>query len=88
MWWVQSWSHETRGCASVPVLPFILTSSLYAGVPGLQGIDSGPRAHLGEAANPWVGVTPTFYKNKFFCANRSAYQIVVHMKNFPKINLV
>jgi hypothetical protein len=37
-------------------------------------------------------VTPTFYKNKFFCANRSAYknayQIVVHMKNFPKINLV
>jgi hypothetical protein len=37
-------------------------------------------------------VTPTFYKNKFFCPNRSAYknayQIVVHMKNFPKINLV
>jgi hypothetical protein len=37
-------------------------------------------------------VTPTFYKNKFFCANRSAYknayQIEVHMKNFPKINLV
>jgi hypothetical protein len=39
-----------------------------------------------------LNVTPTFYKNKFFCANRSAYknayQIVVHMKNFPKINLV
>jgi hypothetical protein len=37
-------------------------------------------------------VTPTFYKNKKFCANRSAYknayQIVVHMKNFPKINVV
>jgi hypothetical protein len=37
-------------------------------------------------------VTPTFYKNNFFCANRSAYknayQIVVHMKNFSKINLV
>jgi hypothetical protein len=35
-----------------------------------------------------VNVTPTFCKNNFFCANRSAYQIVVHMKNFPKINLV
>jgi hypothetical protein len=33
-------------------------------------------------------VTPTFYKNNFFCPHRSAYQIVVHMKNFPKINLV
>jgi hypothetical protein len=37
-------------------------------------------------------VTPSFYKNKFFCPNRSAYknayQIVVHMKNLPKINLV
>jgi hypothetical protein len=37
-------------------------------------------------------VTPTFYKNRKICANRSAYknayQIVVHMKNFPKINLV
>jgi hypothetical protein len=37
-------------------------------------------------------VTPTFYKNKKICANRSAYknayQIIVHMKNFPKINLV
>jgi hypothetical protein len=37
-------------------------------------------------------VTPTFYKNKFFCPHRSAYknvyQIVVLMKNFPKINLV
>jgi hypothetical protein len=39
-----------------------------------------------------VYVTPTFYKNKFFCANRgaykNAYQIIVHMKNFQKINLV
>jgi hypothetical protein len=33
-------------------------------------------------------VTPTFYKNKIFCPHRSAYQIVVHMKNFSKINLV
>jgi hypothetical protein len=33
-------------------------------------------------------VTPTFYKNKKICANRSAYknayQIVVHMKSFQK----
>jgi hypothetical protein len=37
-------------------------------------------------------VTPTFYKNKNICANRNAYknayQIIVLMKNFPKINLV
>jgi TolA-binding protein len=36
-------------------------------------------------------VTPTFCKNKNFCANRSAYknayQIIVLLKNFPKINL-
>jgi hypothetical protein len=40
----------------------------------------------------WRGVTPTFYKNKKNCANRNAYknayQIIVLMKNFPKINLV
>jgi hypothetical protein len=39
----------------------------------------------------WLFVTPTFYRNKI-CPHRSAYknayQIVVHMKNFPKINLV
>jgi hypothetical protein len=39
-----------------------------------------------------IHVTPTFYNNKFFSPNRSAYknayQIVVHMKNLPKINLV
>jgi hypothetical protein len=37
-------------------------------------------------------VTPTFYKNKNFMQIgvhiKIAYQIVVHMKNFPKINLV
>jgi hypothetical protein len=32
-------------------------------------------------------VTPTFYKNKKICANRSAYKIIVLVKNFPKINL-
>jgi hypothetical protein len=39
-----------------------------------------------------LSVTPTFYKNNFFCPNRSAYknayQFVVHMKNLPKINHV
>jgi hypothetical protein len=32
-------------------------------------------------------VTPSFYKDKFFCANRSSYQIIVLVTNFPKINL-
>jgi hypothetical protein len=44
--------------------------------PGRRG---GP-----QCARVGVIVTPTFCKNKFFCANRSAYQIVVPMKNFPK----
>jgi hypothetical protein len=48
----------------------------------------GPTEH----GNSALTITPTFYKNNFFCPNRSAYknayQIVVHMKNFPKINLV
>jgi hypothetical protein len=34
---------DTWACA--PVLSFILTRSLYMRVPGLQGTDSGPRAH-------------------------------------------
>jgi hypothetical protein len=34
-----------------------------------------------------VSVTPTFCKNKTFCANRSTYKIIVLVKNFPKINL-
>jgi hypothetical protein len=32
-------------------------------------------------------VTPTFCRNKTFCANRSTYKIIVLVKNFPKINL-
>jgi uncharacterized membrane protein YagU involved in acid resistance len=41
-------------------------------------------------AAPWKGfyyVTPTFYKNKVFGANRSAYKIIVLVKKFPKIKL-
>jgi hypothetical protein len=39
----------------------------------------------------WPTVTPTSCKNKNFCANRSAYknayQIIILVKNFPKIIL-
>jgi hypothetical protein len=45
------------------------------------------QASMKRYYNKSVVVTPTFCKNKIFCANRSAYPIVVHMKNFPKINL-
>jgi hypothetical protein len=34
-----------------------------------------------------IRVTPTFCRNKTFCANRSTYKIIVLVKNFPKINL-
>jgi hypothetical protein len=39
-----------------------------------------------------AGCNTHFLQEQKFCANRSAYknayQIIVHMKNFPKINLV
>jgi hypothetical protein len=45
--YVKRWElWDTRACASV--LSFVLTSSLYAGVSGLQGTDGGPRAHPGR----------------------------------------
>jgi hypothetical protein len=36
-------------------LPFVLTWSLYAGVPGPQGTDSGPQAHPGRGYEPAGG---------------------------------
>jgi hypothetical protein len=44
----------TRGSPGA-ALPFVLTQSLYAGLPGPQGTDSGPRAHPGRGCKP-VGV--------------------------------
>jgi hypothetical protein len=37
------------------VSPFVLTWNLYAGVPGLQGTDSGPRGHLRRGSEPAGG---------------------------------
>jgi hypothetical protein len=42
------------------VSPFVLIRNLYAGVPGLQGTDSGPWAHLGRGSEPVVGPTSLF----------------------------
>jgi hypothetical protein len=54
-------------------------------------VHSHRRVHALAAAQPQRNVTPTFYKNKNFCANMSAYknayQIIVLVKNIPKINL-
>jgi hypothetical protein len=44
-----------RTCA--PVLSFILTRSLYSGVPGLQGNDSGPQAHPRRDCEPTGGAS-------------------------------
>jgi hypothetical protein len=38
-------------------LPFVFTWSLYAGVPGPQDTDSGPRAHPGRGCEPAGGPT-------------------------------
>jgi hypothetical protein len=46
---------DTRACA--PVLSFILTRSLYMRVPGLQGTDSGPRAHPRRGCEPAGGAS-------------------------------
>jgi hypothetical protein len=53
-------------------------------------VDTYPRVEVCTLI--FLGVTPTFFcKNKVFGANRSAYknayQIIVLVKNFPKINL-
>jgi hypothetical protein len=45
----------TRG-APRAAMPFILTWRLYAGVPDLQGTNSGPQAHLRRACEPTSGV--------------------------------
>jgi hypothetical protein len=41
----------------MPILSFVLTRSLYMGVPGLQGIDSGPRAHPERGCEPAGGAS-------------------------------
>jgi hypothetical protein len=43
------------GACDLHASPFVLTWSLYAGVPGLQGTDSGPWAHLGRGCEPAGG---------------------------------
>jgi hypothetical protein len=49
-------SRRTRGRAWMHALLLVLTLSLYVGVPGLQGTDSGPRAYLGRGCEPTGGV--------------------------------
>jgi hypothetical protein len=46
-------------------------------------IDQKDRKMMGIHSG-WLTVTPTFCKNKIFCANRSAYKIIVLVKNFQK----
>jgi hypothetical protein len=60
------------------------------GVVDISAVDTYPRVEVCTLI--FLGVTPTFFcKNKVFGANRSAYknayQIIVLVKNFPKINL-
>jgi hypothetical protein len=45
-WGAEIQSCKTRDGAWMLDPPLVLTLSLYAGVPDLQGTDSGPRAHL------------------------------------------
>jgi hypothetical protein len=49
-----------RGSAWTHILPRVLTWSLYAGVPGLQGTGSGPYAHLERGFEPAGGANILF----------------------------
>jgi hypothetical protein len=48
-------SYSLRGSAWMHALLLVLTKSLYAGVPGFQGADRGPRAHLRRCCEPVGG---------------------------------
>jgi hypothetical protein len=48
-------SSKTRGSAWMHALLLVLTLSLYAGVPALQGTDSGPWTHLRRGCEPAGG---------------------------------
>jgi hypothetical protein len=47
------------------VLFLVLDLSVYVGVPGLQGTDSGPRAHLGRGCEPAGGANTSFPRSAF-----------------------
>jgi hypothetical protein len=49
---------DTWACA--PALSFVLTWSLYVGVPGPQGTDSGLQAHSGRGYEPAGGTNILF----------------------------
>jgi hypothetical protein len=48
------------GACDLHASPFVLTWNLYAGVTGLQGTDSGPRAHHGRGSEPTGGANISF----------------------------
>jgi hypothetical protein len=54
---------DMRACT--PILSFILTWSLYAGISGIQGTDSGPRAHPGRGCEP-VGGPASYLVQPFY----------------------
>jgi hypothetical protein len=57
---VGSGAAVAHGSAWTHALPFVLASSLYVGVPSLQGTDSDPQAHLGRVHEPAGGANIFF----------------------------
>jgi hypothetical protein len=55
-WESEPWDTRPRA----PALNFVLNWSLYVGVPGPQGTDSGPRAHPGRGCEPVGGANILF----------------------------
>jgi hypothetical protein len=76
-------------CRPIPSVEFSTTNSLKD--EGKLFVHSNPleQVHIiyTGVTKLSLAVTPTFCKNKNFCANRSIYKIIVLVKNFPKINL-
>jgi hypothetical protein len=65
---------DTRVCE--PILSFVLTWSLYAGVSGLQGTDSGPWAHPGRGYEP-AGGASVLSRAAFLSSLRWDFEAVV-----------
>jgi hypothetical protein len=63
--------------AYVPIVSFILTWSLYPGVTGRQGTNSGPQAHLGRGCEPVGGASILSRADflSFVCWDFEAWQI-------------
>jgi hypothetical protein len=79
-------SHRARGSAWMHALPLVLTWSLYVGVLGLQGTDSGPWGHLRRGYEPAGGANSSAPDRlSWFFLLRNVLLIVPPWEALPEI---